>query len=82
MTMRHALHRLAATEKITGNVGAQHLVDALGGQLLNARLLKQNTGIVDQSINRPEGGIQLAKHRLYLAFIANIGTQRQRPAAQ
>ena len=81
MAQRHALHRLAATQEVTGNVSAQHLIDALGGQLLNVRLPEQNAGIVDQRTERAQPGVQRGEHRHHLRFIGHVGLQRQRLAA-
>ncbi len=81
MAQRHALHRLAATQEVTGHVGAEHLIDTLGGQLFNVRLLEQNPGIVDQRAERAQPGVQRSEHRHHLCFIGHVGLQRQRLAA-
>ncbi|MNY50249.1 hypothetical protein D3C86_1857420 [compost metagenome] len=82
MALGHALHRLAAAEKIAGHVGGQYLVDALGGKLLDTGLLKQNAGVVDQCVDRAKGRVQRHKHRHHLAFVSDIRPQCQRPATQ
>ena len=81
MALRHALHRLAATQEIPGDVGAEHLIDALGGQLFNVRLPEQNAGVVDQRAERAQPGIQRPEHCHHLRFIGHVGLQRQRLAA-
>ncbi len=81
MAPRHAFHRLAATQEVTGDVGTEHLIDALGGQLFNVRLPEQNAGVVDQRAERAQPSIQRSEHRHHLRFIGHIGLQRQRLAA-
>jgi hypothetical protein len=46
--MRHPLYRLPATEEIAGDIGTQHLINPLGGQVFHGALRKQDPGVVNQ----------------------------------
>ena len=55
------------------DVGRQDAVNALGGEILDGGLLKQNPRIIDQRGQRLAFTIEAFKHRQHLSFITGNG---------
>ena len=68
----HAFYRFPAAEEVARDVGRQDAVNALGGEILNGGLLKQNPRIIDQRGQRLAFTIEAVKHRQHLSFITDV----------
>src|SRR6185503_15792436 len=75
---RHALHRLARAQEAASDVDREHALDALGGQVLDARAAVDDAGVVHQHVEVTQLVVDGLEQAHYVGFDRHVALDRDR----
>ena len=85
MARAHAAHRLARADQGAEDVDGQHALQARAAHLVQTRRHVHHAGVVHQAGEHAAAvarvAVQRGEHRAHLAFVGDVGAQRQRTPA-